>query len=80
MDDCEQISCEPMSDTPEFREWAKEEIVQHHRRKTISGSVVGERSTHCVWPPDVYLAFLYAPIIRPAKGEIQKKLYPHKGE
>jgi hypothetical protein len=75
MDDCEQISCEPMCDRPEYREWAKEEIVQHKQRASISGSHIGERYFHCTWPPDVYLAFLYAPIIKPAKGEIQRKLY-----
>lgn len=76
MEDCEQISCEPMSDTPhnpQWREWAKEEIANH--RRVIVGSIVGERQWHRPWPPDVVLAFLAAPIIRPEKGEIQKRLY-----
>lgn len=66
-------SVEPMSDTPQWREWAKEEIVRH--RAGIVGSVVGERTLHRPWPPEVVLAFLAAPIIRPEKGEIQRKLY-----
>lgn len=73
MDDCEQISCEPMSDRPQWREWAKEEIVRH--RGVIAGSLVGERTLHRPWPPEVVLAFLAAPIVRPAKGEIFKRLY-----
>lgn len=73
MDDCEQISCEPMSDSPQWREWAKEEIANH--RRVISGSVVGERFQHRGWPPEVVLAFLAASVIRPEKGEIWQRLY-----
>lgn len=66
-------SVEPMSDRPQWREWAKEEITRHY--SVIGGTLVGERFWHRAWPPDVTLAFLNAPVIRPAKGEIQRKLY-----
>ncbi len=68
-------SVEPMADRPQWREWAKEEIAVR-RREMIVGSLVGERVWHRAWPPDAVLAFLAAPVIRPPKGEIQKKLYP----
>jgi len=67
-------SVSPMSDIPTFREWAKERITDH-RSRTQSGSLVGHREGHRGWPPEVTLAFMNAPIIKPAKGEIERKLY-----
>lgn len=64
----------PMSDIPTFKEWAKETLGEY-RSRTQTGSLVGERFGHRPWPPEVVLAFLAAPIIRPEKGEIQRKLY-----
>lgn len=72
-------SVEPMSDQPSWREWAKEEIA-NHKQSVIAGSIVGERFNHRGWEPEVVLAFMAAPIIRPAKGEIQSKLYPKENK
>lgn len=74
MDNFEQLSCEPMSDIPTYREWAKETIVEHKGR-VISGSLVNKDSNHQVWPAGVYLTFLRAEVIKPPPGAIQEKLY-----
>lgn len=50
------------------------EAVQQYREKQHA-LTVGERIGHRGWPPDVVRAFLCAPVIKPAKGEIQRKLY-----
>jgi len=62
-------SVEPMSDVPDWREWAQETI-QTYKGRHI-GSVVGERLHHRAWPPDVILAFLGAEVIKPKPGSLR---------
>ena len=57
---------------------AREAVRRHREGRHVSagGLLVGERTDHRGWPPEVTLAFMAAPVIKPAKGEIQKRLYP----
>jgi hypothetical protein len=56
------------------------EAVKRYRKKPfIPRGFIGERFDHRGWPPDVVRAFLNAFVIRPEKGEIQRKLYGAKG-
>lgn len=49
------------------------EAVSDYRNRL--GSTVGDGDHHRGWPPDVVLAFMAASVIKPAAGEIQRKLY-----
>ncbi len=56
---------------------AREAIEDYRARKAphLGGTLVGERFQHRGWPPEVTLAFMDAFVIRPEKGEIQRRLY-----
>lgn len=53
------------------------EAVKQFRQKPFipPGGFIGERFNHRGWLPEVVLAFMAAPIIKPEKGEIQRRLY-----
>lgn len=58
------------------RQEAREAVKRHRKKPFIpAGGFIGERFHHRGWPPEVVLAFLYAPVIKPAIGEIQNRLY-----
>lgn len=65
-------SIEPLSDRPDYRAWAVETIAAYH--ESYVGSIVSERLNHRGWPVDVTLAFMSAPIVKPAQGEIARRL------
>lgn len=39
------------------------------------GQLVGERFQHRGWVPEIVRAFMAAPVIKPAVGEIARRLY-----
>lgn len=51
------------------------EAVADYRQQVVIGSTVGECQQHRGWSPEIVLAFLNAPVIKPKSGEIQQKLY-----
>lgn len=64
-------------DNEHVRDTAKR-LVKRHRKKAhvyLGGLLVGERINHRGWPPEVVRAFLNALIVKPAEGEIRRKLY-----
>lgn len=57
---------------------AREAVKRYRKPKPrvpIGGMIKGERFNHRGWPAGIYEAFLSAPVIKPAIGEIQRKLY-----
>ena len=58
------------------KQHAREAVQQHREKAIISGGLfIGERFNHRGWPPEVVMAFLNAPIILPAQGDVQRELY-----
>ena len=57
------------------RQRAREAVRAYRELAAPLGSLVGERVNHRGWPEDVTLAFCHAKIVRPAQGDIQKRLY-----
>jgi len=58
---------------------AREAVKRYRKKPFIPRGFIGERFDHRGWPPDVVRAFLNAFVIRPEKGEIQRRLYGQAG-
>jgi hypothetical protein len=67
-------SCEPLCDRPSLRTWARETVAAYRTDQKLTEATV-RQGKGMWWLPSWYRKWLDAPVIAPAPGEIQRKLY-----
>lgn len=64
---------------PAARAWARETVAEYRARQRVAATTVRESGSHRLWLPEIVAAFMAAEVIRPAAGEIARRLYESKG-